>query len=136
MNTIFPLYLFDATSTRLDKKEKSSNESLQNDKGGKLFCRICNALITYNNQRIEVDSSHSHLRTNPGGHEYHIECFKSAQGCAAFGTATDEFTWFRGYKWQIVVCRGCGEHLGWYFRAGNSFYGLIASRLIQDPDQS
>ena len=42
---------------------------------------------------------------------------------------------FAAYSWRIVVCRGCGVHLGWLFEStGHSFFGLIRTRLIEDHD--
>jgi hypothetical protein len=59
-------------------------------------------------------------------------------------------TWFPGYQWTSVVCRGCNAFVGWYFtkiiEAGegqgsaaavgdpdkpDAFYGLVWNELVQ-----
>jgi len=71
-----------------------------------------------------------------GGIKFNFGCFQKAPGCSALGIATDEYTWFSGYKWQLAVCAGCGEHLGWLFRGESGFYGLITALLVPDDDSS
>ena len=79
-----------------------------------------------------MEGAHQHTFANPGGIVYQIGCFQSAKGCAQTGPATDEFSWFKGFRWRIVVCRACLLHLGWVFisHARGHFYGLILDRLI------
>ena len=53
------------------------------------------------------------------------------------GPETDEFTWFKGYRWRIAVCGRCQVHLGWRFRSANraEFHALILDKLLL-PDQA
>ena len=97
-----------------------------------LICRNCNEGITRPDQGISVGGAHRHNFANPHGMVYEIGCFRSAQGCASIGPATDEFTWFQGFSWRIAVCRRCQVHLGWCFesRAMQRFHGLILDRLV------
>ncbi len=97
-----------------------------------ILCRQCLQAITRPQERAEMEGSHQHTFANPGGIVYQIGCFQSAKGCAQTGPATDEFTWFKGFSWRIVVCRTCLFHLGWVFtsRTRGHFYGLILDRLI------
>ncbi|MEE8540655.1 MAG: cereblon family protein [Desulfobacterales bacterium] len=97
-----------------------------------ILCRQCRQVITHPDECAEIDGSHQHTFANPGGIVYQIGCFQSAKGCAQSGPATDEFTWFKGFSWRIVVCRACLFHLGWVFtsHARGHFYGLILDRLI------
>ena len=134
MSAVIPCYWFDTTGDP-DLVEKIREQKSGYGKGGKLRCRCCAHVVTFDSQRISVADSHSHHRSNPSGMEYHFQCFSNAPGCSARGPATFEFTWFQGYRWQIAVCKGCSEHLGWYFRGPSSFYGLITARLIRDQDQ-
>jgi len=135
MSAVIPFYWFDTTGDP-DVVEKLREQEANTGKGKKLRCRSCEHIITDDSQRISIQDSHSHNRANPSGFEYQFQCFSDAPGCTACGQATYEFTWFPGHKWQIVVCNGCGEHLGWFFRGESTFYGLITSRLIPDQNDS
>ena len=134
MDTVIPCYWFDTTGNP-DAVAKVREHEADIDRGKKSRCRSCEHIVTDDGQRIAVDNSHSHHKTNPNGVEYHFQCFGQAPGCDAYGVATAEHTWFTGYRWQIAVCNSCGEHLGWYFRGEASFYGLITARLIQDAER-
>ncbi len=109
----------------VEEKEGDQPEAL-------ILCRNCGHAIARPNDRAERNGSHRHTFANPHGIVYEILCFISADGCAGSGQATDEFTWFKGYRWRVAVCRACLVHLGWIFTAGSGdqFYGLIFDRLI------
>jgi hypothetical protein len=96
-----------------------------------LVCRQCGQHITDESRRVSIDGAHRHTFANPHGHVYDICCFDSAVGCFGTGPASEEFSWFRGYSWQIVICTGCLTHLGWFFisSGGHHFFGLIEDRL-------
>lgn len=97
-----------------------------------LVCRQCGRHITDESRRISIDGASRHTFANPHGHVYDIACFDSAVGCLGAGPASDEFTWFKGYSWRIVICTGCMTHLGWFFisSGGHHFFGLIVDRLV------
>lgn len=134
MATTYPGYWFDTTSSDLRKLEKTDRDSSASGKGKRLRCRICEHVITFENQRIYIDGGYEHIRSNPHGYEFHFECFGNAPGCSTFGGAMDEHSWFSGYKWQIAICGECGEHLGWQFSGDTSFFGLISTRLVREGD--
>lgn len=123
-----------------DSKRPVSKESTglrdQKDKrdlwDGELFCAFCGNPITRRDDKIEVNGGDEHTFANPGGHIFHIGCFRTAPGCATDVRETGEFTWFSGYVWSGAVCAQCGSHLGWRFR-GESFvfFGLILGRLVE-----
>lgn len=96
-----------------------------------IICRQCRQIITRPAERIFVNGSHRHTFANPLGIVFEIGCFRSAMGCAPAGSASDEFTWFAGYSWRLVLCAGCLTHLGWSFTApgGDQFFGLILDHL-------
>jgi hypothetical protein len=96
-----------------------------------IVCRVCGFAICHPDDAITVAGAHRHTFANPHGIVFEIGCFGNAPGCARVGAATDDFTWFAGYRWRIALCAGCHEHLGWRFEgAGDSFYGLILDRLV------
>ena len=97
-----------------------------------ILCRNCRFPVTRSSDRIEVAAAHRHTFANPNGYLFEIGCFREAEGCATSGRRTDEFTWFKGYSWQIVICRNCRAHLGWLFQSSvDRFYGLILDHLIE-----
>ena len=98
-----------------------------------LVCVHCGRGITQPPSRISIDGGYKHTFANPHGIVFEIGCFTKAVGCLPIGEASDEFSWFRGYKWRIVICAGCSTHLGWRFESGlgDNFYGLILDRLRQ-----
>jgi hypothetical protein len=82
---------------------------------------------------MEVEDAHHHTFANPHGMVFEIGCFLSAEGCVTLGPATDAFSWFKGYGWEIAYCRNCQTHLGWWFVSGGAhgFYALILDRLLE-----
>jgi hypothetical protein len=100
------------------------------DAGRFLVCAACLQAVTTTSAKIEMAGGHAHTFANPLGVVYHVGCFAIAPGCGAASEPRTQHTWFPGYAWQIAVCRGCGEHLGWLFLSGDSrFHGLIFDRL-------
>jgi hypothetical protein len=97
-----------------------------------LVCRECGRHITDESRRVAVNGKHRHTFANPHGHVYDIGCFESAVGCIGVGPSSNEFAWFKGYSWQIVVCAGCMTHLGWFFLSSGEhhFFGLIVDRIV------
>ena len=114
------------------RQETQDRVGAREDKGRVLVCAGCLHAITTASNRIEVSGSHAHTFSNPHGFVFHIGCFAAAPGCDARSDPSWEFSWFPGYSWQVAVCRGCGEHLGWLFAGGNArFHGLIVDRLAE-----
>jgi hypothetical protein len=97
-----------------------------------ILCRECLFPVTREAAQTSMAGSFQHTFANPAGIVFTIGCFKSADGCASVGPASDEFTWFPGFAWRVGVCRGCLAHLGWTFAApsGAAFWGLILDHLI------
>jgi hypothetical protein len=94
-----------------------------------IVCARCGAQLTDASQRIAVLGQHQHTFFNPAGVVFHIACFASVPGCRGLGPFSDQFTWFPGHRWQIALCAGCGEHLGWHFEGGATFTSLIEARI-------
>jgi len=108
---------------KVKRKKQTINEE-------SIICKACNHLITNRSQSISVGNSHFHTFANPSGLLFDIGCFKSAHGCLNTGPFTEEFSWFRGFKWRVSICESCFTHLGWFFLSNsNHFYGLILDRL-------
>jgi len=76
------------------------------------------------------------LFENPEGARFEVIATKNAN-VKTFGEAVEEYSWFPGFSWTIVLCPSCGWHLGWKFEPKDedtdeifSFFGLILSNLI------
>ena len=126
-------HLLQRTSDRpADVRKPERRDAPGDDAGRVLVCAACLQAVTSTSARIEMSGSHAHTFSNPHGLVFHIGCFALAPGCGAASDPSTLHTWFPGYAWQIAVCRGCGEHLGWLFRSGDSrFHGLILDRLAE-----
>jgi hypothetical protein len=119
---------YGAISTVGDEQSAEKSAALPK---GRLLCVACGAPVSDDKERISIAGSHEHRFSNPHGMSFDIVCFASAAGCRQQGAATEEFTWFAGYGWQVAVCGSCGEHLGWRYRSlEHGFHGLIAKRLV------
>jgi hypothetical protein len=96
-----------------------------------VFCVFCRHLITRSRFTTSHDG-HEHVFANPRGLVFRVVCYEDAPGTTSEGIATGEFTWFKGFLWQIALCRGCGEHMGWRYAredGAEAFYGLIKNNL-------
>lgn len=127
----------------LDRYSPAQGEALlrqsldqRRDGGRPLVCSACRTAITTGSQRVARGGSHEHQFRNPHEQLFRIGCFASAPGCVSQGAATEQWTWFPGYAWQVALCGGCGMHLGWRYRdtGADMFYGLIVARLMPAPD--
>lgn len=116
-------------------KPDSENETVEDD-DDPLYCKACRHLVTRGRWRIGVNGAHEHTVFNPAGHVFTIGCFKEAPGVDAAGPPSDDFTWFKGYGWQIALCRGCNVHIGWQYTGSKGpgvFFGLIFAKLTSAP---
>ena len=113
--------------------ETEAESDAEQNEEAYILCRQCGQPVTRPDDRISVQGAHIHTFANPHGLVFEIACFRSVIGCGTVGPATDEFSWFSGYRWQIVICADCLTHLGWLFTSAgrDSFAGLILDRLIQ-----
>ena len=108
------------------------------DDENRILCRQCLQVITSPAESTEVQGAHEHTFVNPSGILYQIGCFRSGKGCTHLGSATEQWSWFKGFSWRIAVCSACLTHLGWLFisSGGESFHGLILNRLIASGEGS
>lgn len=94
-----------------------------------LHCVACDAEIARTRWTIRRNDDHEHTVFNPAGQVFTILCFREAPDVAAVGDPSGEFTWFKGFEWKIVLCRGCNAHLGWQYIGTDIFFGLIKPEL-------
>jgi hypothetical protein len=100
-------------------------------------CAACGHRITRQDWAIRINGDHQHVVFNPAGIIFRVVCFAQAPGALAGGPTSEEFTWFRGYRWQLAGCGGCRTHLGWHYRGEGppaSFFGLIRPKLVERPE--
>lgn len=94
-----------------------------------IVCANCDHLITRARWRITKNEDNEHTVFNPGGQVFRIACFKEAVGVCSQGPPRSEFTWFKGYSWQVGRCAGCSTHIGWRYTGSDTFFGLIKDQL-------
>ncbi len=104
---------------------------------GALRCRHCGLAIARQADLLHLDGSPSvQVFTNPAGLAFEICTLSDASHLREVSEPTSDYSWFRGYCWQIVVCVGCTSHLGWRFDAVDGdasparFYGLKWADLV------
>ena len=113
-------------------KPPSPKRSDTRPPGRALGCASCRRPITSTAAAIEVSGSHAHTFTNPDDYTFRIGCFSEASGLVKSGPSTLEYTWFAGYSWQVELCGGCREQIGWFYRsADHRFHGLMLDMLVE-----
>jgi hypothetical protein len=116
---------FERPSARLNREEAET--------GGVLVCRACRSRITRRDLGMEINGRHRHVFFNPDGLVFELGCFASARNLTPAGIETGEFTWFPGYRWQVVLCTGCSTQLGWRYEGRDgAFFGLIIKALMAE----
>lgn len=112
-----------------DKSVLEETGDSKNEKS--VLCRNCGNLLTSSSFKTSVNGQHIHIFANPYGMVFEIACFSKAHGCAAASRPSEEFSWFRGYRWKVAVCRLCLNHNGWIFESdGEFFLGLITDQIV------
>ena len=132
----YPLLAFKRSNMKdpvLPDIQFESDSDADTERERSIICKFCNYIVTYRDNIIEINGSHSHVCTNPAGNTYRIGCFSNADGCMIHGELTIEYTWFPGFLWNYAVCAQCNNHLGWFYQASKqAFYGLILNNLIEN----
>ncbi len=98
----------------------------------RLLCLQCGQLITHESDSVVINGQHVHTCVNPAGYKYTFGCYHQAPGCQAVGSVSFDHTWFASHSWQIAICSGCKEHMGWLFSNGGKFFALIQNKLVRD----
>lgn len=100
-----------------------------------LVCRRCRIFISTEASVFSVTEGGAiRVFPNPSGWLRKIVTVRRADNVVPVGAGTTDFTWFAGYAWTIVVCAGCGAHLGWLYEdvAGQPlarFFGLLVDAV-------
>ena len=110
--------------------EGKADVDTEDSLGDEIYCAGCGHTITRTAWKISRNGEHEHVVFNPAGVVFRVVCFKEAPGVGSHGTPSDEFTWFKGYAWQVSHCQGCSAHIGWQFTGESDvFFGLIKPKL-------
>jgi hypothetical protein len=100
-----------------------------------LICAACDYPITKVSEKIAVRGRHDHA-FHLYGDIVRLGCFREASGCMGVQGVSNGYSWFRGYAWQIQVCRKCFTQLGWkYMSLQDSFYGLMFHTLREETSE-
>ncbi|HEY9052440.1 MAG TPA: cereblon family protein [Gammaproteobacteria bacterium] len=133
MDDVLPLFYFDTTTSR-SRQSRTITKSFERQPKKRFCCAVCNGFITDDAQAIIIQQQHVHSRTNPQGQSFSFGCFRAAPGCRVIGAATDEHTWFIGYRWRFVHCKHCNVQMGWHFAGETEFFALILEQLVECSD--
>ena len=100
-----------------------------------LVCSNCKHTVTTVAQKTDIWGCHAYTFGNLG-YPVRLGCFLEAPGCIGTKNISQGYSWFKGYAWEIQLCRNCYFQLGWkYMSPENSFFGLIFGTLEeQDPE--
>ena len=101
----------------------------------RLVCASCGHLVTTVSERMDVRGRHHHDFPYYG-HIVRVGCYRNAPGCVGIERISHGYSWFRGYAWQIQLCRNCYTQLGWkYVSQEDSFYGLVFKLLREEKPE-
>ena len=127
----------DLERTLVDELDQPNDidEAIQTDRStatetdDRIRCRSCAYAITRGRWACQRDGAFEHRFRNPAGWSFQVGCYSKAPGALTFGPPIAEHSWFAGYAWCFATCGRCGEHLGWWYSGGDTFAGLIVTRL-------
>lgn len=101
----------------------------------RLVCASCGHLVTRVSEKIDFLGRHHHDFPYYG-HIVRLGCYRNAPGCVGVERISNGYSWFRGYSWQIQLCRNCHTQLGWkYMSQEDSFYGLVFKMLREEKPE-
>ncbi|CAJ0602795.1 unnamed protein product [Cylicocyclus nassatus] len=100
-----------------------------------LVCRGCGLLICSIRDIVNMNSEGtSSLFVNSSGYIHEMVTVSVAQNFVPRDQPCAKFSWFPGYKWQIIECRFCMDHLGWEFTSRRynpaKFYGITRKAVV------
>ncbi|MFH1122299.1 MAG: cereblon family protein [Pseudomonadota bacterium] len=122
--------------TYLEKKPSIfEHEEDDNIREWRLVCASCGHLVTRVSEKIDFRGRHHHDFPYYG-HVVRLGCYRNAPGCVGVERISNGYSWFRGYSWQIQLCRNCHIQLGWkYMSQDDSFYGLVFKLLREEKPE-
>ena len=101
----------------------------------RLVCASCGHLVTTVSEKMEVRGRHHHDFPYYG-HIVRLGCYRNAPGCVGIDRISNGYSWFRGYAWQIQLCRNCSTQLGWkYMSQEDRFYGLVFKLIREETPE-
>jgi len=100
-----------------------------------LVCASCGHPVSKVAEKIKVHGRHDHDFPYYGS-VVRLGCYRNAPGCVGVERISNGYSWFRGYSWQIQLCRNCYVQLGWkYMSRDDSFFGLVFKMLREEKPQ-
>lgn len=97
-----------------------------------LVCAACEHPVTKVSEKIDFKGRHDFGFRNLG-YLIQLGCFRHAPGCKGTRRVSHGYSWFRGYSWEIQLCKHCSAQLGWkYMTEEDSFYGLVFKMLCEE----
>lgn len=81
------------------------------------LCVRCGMFITESDALVRINDASEHAFVNPAGVRCHFMTFGHCENVLVDRELYLEHSWFPGYGWRFLVCRGCYQHLGWKYDA-------------------
>jgi hypothetical protein len=112
-------------------EDEEDDEILQKN----LLCATCGHPVTKVLEKVKIRGRHDYTFTNLG-YPIQLGCFRNAPGCIGSGGISHGYSWFRGYTWQIQLCKNCLSQLGWiYMSEHDRFYALVFKMLREEESK-
>lgn len=103
---------------------------------GLLTCKECRATVAHRGDVFSMSQQGPQgAYVNPHGYVHEMITVRKASGVYLNGRPSVQYSWFPGFAWTIVRCRGCHCHLGWKFTAADKgllpkkFWGLCRAAI-------
>jgi hypothetical protein len=96
-------------------------------------CSVCKSVISYSNRLVAVLGKKWHRMKYSAGDAFcELFTFSSCPGALNIGDPNEGYSWFPGYVWSLALCRRCGNHLGWHYKAGPGLPMAVESIGIEE----
>ncbi|CAN7998462.1 unnamed protein product [Ixodes hexagonus] len=103
---------------------------------GVLTCKECGSKMAERGDVFSMSQQGPQgAYVNPHGYIHEMITVRKASGVYLNGRPSSQYSWFPGYAWTILQCRGCHGHVGWKFSSvqrnlvPRKFWGLCRAAI-------
>jgi hypothetical protein len=129
---VLPLHALKDNSTPPSKSEHPKSEEELREEERRFYCRKCEIHIANHSDIIQVgDIPVLSAQINPHGYVHEVITVHTIQNFSLFGPPEPADSWFPGYFWRYLICKGCIAHLGWSYHNTNQIEMVFAGLRIE-----